>query len=560
MSEFINDLKMVMKFLKYLKISKYKLIVIIFVMVISNVTNIIQPLLIGNLIDFINRKEFHEIYVTFIYLIVSFIISQVTKFFTDKLLIKYTSILEIDIKKEMFNAILKKDLIAFNKISVGKLLNSLEEDSRVFSNLLNSNIHVFISIVSLLTITILMLTISPVLTIVHFFMLPIVTISTGVFGKLIKKKIIVLKSTHDLYSIFLNESFYGFKNLKIFNSTEGRVNDFENRNKKIYDIGIDKVLLESKSQITISTITFISQIIMLIMGVFLILNRSLTIGKLVSFNSYSTNFRNTSSSLSNISSLVQDMSVSLNRIQDILENVDINLNQKRTSKSLIGKINNISCENLKFKYNDINAIADISFKISGNGIYVINGKSGSGKTTLLNILSSMYNDYSGNLKLNSIELKDINPESLLNKISFGVQDYYVYSLSIYENIMMYRNFSYEDVEQTCKRLDIHEVIKSMPKGYDTILNSEGISLSGGQIQRICIARAILSKSDVYLFDEITSNLDTNTIIQVVKVIESLSEDSIVIISTHADLPFKKEINYLDIFSKSIKNNSCNLSL
>lgn len=118
-----------------------------------------------------------------------------------------------------------------------------------------------------------------------------------------------------------------------------------------------------------------------------------------------------------------------------------------------------------------------------------------------------------------------------------MQDNFLFSLSIKDNISLYREIEFNDIVNACKKLKIHDIIMTLPNKYDTILNKNGTDLSGGQKQRICIARSIVSKPDIYLFDEITSAVDKNNVEEILKIIEDLTQNAIVILTSHDDLNF-----------------------
>ena len=133
--------------------------------------------------------------------------------------------------------------------------------------------------------------------------------------------------------------------------------------------------------------------------------------------------------------------------------------------------------------------------------------------------------------INDINLRDINEHSLRNKLNYIMQDNFLFSLSIKDNISLYREIEFNDIVNACKKLKIHDIIMTLPNKYDTILNKNGTDLSGGQKQRICIARSIVSKPDIYLFDEITSAVDKNNVEEILKIIEDLAQNAIVILTS-----------------------------
>nr|WP_284693979.1 ABC transporter ATP-binding protein [Paeniclostridium ghonii] len=241
---------------------------------------------------------------------------------------------------------------------------------------------------------------------------------------------------------------------------------------------------------------------------------------------------------SKLNSTIQQISVSITRVNEVLKYNIEKITEKIKKSKLSSSIEELTVRNLSYSTNEnIEILKNTNLKFSKNNIYIIKGESGSGKTTLLNILSSFLENYTGEILLNNTELKHIDTKFIRNKISYITQENYLFSMSIKENIALYRDIDLDDIENVCKKLNIHETIISLPEKYDTIINKNGTNLSGGQIQRLCIARAIVTDPDVYLFDEITSSIDKKNTDEIVNIIEEISKNSIVILTSHEDLKF-----------------------
>ncbi|MFI3230113.1 MAG: ABC transporter ATP-binding protein/permease [bacterium] len=199
-------------------------------------------------------------------------------------------------------------------------------------------------------------------------------------------------------------------------------------------------------------------------------------------------------------------------------------------------------ENMSFKYTSIdgedvnantNILENISFS-SGIGITAIVGKSGCGKSTIANILSARERDYQGNVLLNNIELKNINKQDLYNNLTFVNAHGYIFQGTIYDNLIMAdnnNNLNKDDMIKALKKVNLWEFL-DQEKGLETVLTERGSNLSGGQKQRLNLARALLRNSDIYIFDEVTSNIDPKSEDDIMRVIKELSQTKIVIIISH----------------------------
>ena len=166
------------------------------------------------------------------------------------------------------------------------------------------------------------------------------------------------------------------------------------------------------------------------------------------------------------------------------------------------------------------------------------------------ILSKLESNYSGKIFFNDLNLDEIPNRIFRKKVCFVTQNSELFSTSILDNLTYgYDGNSIEDVVDVCKKLDIHDFISNLPLGYESKLSNYGDNISGGQAQRICIARAILSNADVYIFDEITSALDKINRSKVIDCINELAEKKIVIMSSHQDILTSNEQSVLNLSVK-----------
>lgn len=537
-NDYKNDLKLFIKTIKKLKVNRFKLCIIFSLMIISNILQLATPLLFGNIINGVIDKSMYLVKLNLSYMFLIFCVSTLLNYITNMMLIKLTYSVEVSMKQNVFNSILNIPYSNFLKLEKGKLINNIEDDATVFSRLLSENISLLIQFISLVISFLFMLYISPILTLITLLTFPITGIMFIYSGKKIKSKEIEYRDNNDRFVSFLSESFYGWKFLKIFNAEKERNNIFKIMVENIKSLQIKIFKIEFISQISTNTVTFIINAINILVAVHLIFNGKLTLGMLTAFNEYSDVFKSILLIFSKFNSTIQQISVSIGRANEVLKYNIEKIGQNMISKGLEASIDEITINNMSyFTPENIEILKDININFSKNNIYVIKGESGSGKTTLLNILSRFIDDYSGEILINNIELKNIDKEYFRNKISYITQENYLFSMSIKENISLYREVSLDDIKNVCRKLNIHDTIMALSNQYDTIINKNGADLSGGERQRLCIARAIVSNPDVYLFDEITSAIDKKNTNEIVKIIEEISKNAIVILTSHDDLEF-----------------------
>lgn len=534
--EFCVDVLLIIKYIKKLDIKKYEFFIMLILILIEMFFSLLDPFIVGRIIDSISSKSV-DIYKYILLLTFLFILTIIIYRIESIYLLKITARIEKKIKLDIFSQILMfsyKDTINIDK---GLLINNIEEDGMIASNIFNELLNFIKCVVSIVIILVIMLTMNIGLSAIVLLFVPIEAIIFILMGKLIKNRLKELMELKDRYMNFINDSLNALKIFKIFNIGNKRNKKFEVLTNDVYTAAVNKKKMEIDMYIVVDFISFISSMLILLIGSILCLKNIITIGTLVSFNSYASKFKLESNNLSNFNALIQDISVSLERIENIYSNYKID---EISTISIIDdrntNINSIELNNVSFSYTeDISVINDFSFKFEKGNIYKIVGESGKGKSTFFDILAGLYPELSDRFIINESEKFDFN--NYKNNLVYIDQNSYIFTDSIYENISLYRNIEQKIVEKVCKTLDLDKVIDSLSNKYNTVINKES-NLSGGQKQRILIARAFVEKKEVYIFDEITSALDYENKKRFYKLIEKIKDDSIIIFASHEEEAFK----------------------
>lgn len=535
--EFCVDVLLIIKYIKKLDIKKYEFFIMLILILIEMFFSLLDPFIVGRIIDSISSKSV-DIYKYILLLTFLFILTIIIYRIESIYLLKITARIEKKIKLDIFSQILMfsyKDTINIDK---GLLINNIEEDGMIASNIFNELLNFIKCVVSIVIILVIMLTMNIGLSAIVLLFVPIEAIIFILMGKLIKNRLKELMELKDRYMNFINDSLNALKIFKIFNIGNKRNEKFEVLTNDVYTAAVNKKKMEIDMYIVVDFISFISSILILLIGSILCLKNIITIGTLVSFNSYASKFKLESNNLSNFNALIQDISVSLERIENIYSNYKIDeilttsiIDDKNTN------INSIELNNVSFSYTEnINIINDFSVKFEKGNIYKMVGESGKGKSTIFDILAGLYPELSDRFTINESEKFDFN--NYKNNLVYIDQNSYIFTDSIYENISLYRNIEQKIVEKVCKTLDLDKVIDSLSNKYNTVINKES-NLSGGQKQRILIARAFVEKKEVYIFDEITSALDYENKKRFYKLIEEIKDDSIIIFASHEEEAFKE---------------------
>lgn len=262
----------------------------------------------------------------------------------------------------------------------------------------------------------------------------------------------------------------------------------------------------------------------------LILNGEYNIATLVLIMGYFDNIQQSYDSVTDVILNITKSSVAIERVYKLL-------NYKAPLKQVFGKDNTddiagkVRFDNVSFTYGRKPQMRKVSFTLYPGSLTGIVGKSGSGKSTIFRLLLRLYKPTKGKITIDGKNIRDYTKEVYASNVSIVTQKPFVFDMTIRENLNMVDSNQEHQIE-ACKMAGIHDAIMRLDKGYDTILVSDATNLSAGQKQLLALARTLLSRAEILLFDEVTSTLDADTTKQVVKVLKNLKKDHTVLVITH----------------------------
>lgn len=528
-------------------LSKYKIaLIIVFIFAIgSTIFTIVGPKILGNAtteifngivgkisggsgIDF---GKIGQILLTLIGLyVISALFSFIQGFTMTGIAQKITYKLREDISKKINRLPMKY----FDKKTHGEVLSVITNDVDTLSANLNQSItQIITSICTLIGILIMMFSISWQMTLISLIILPV---SALLVKNIVGKSQKYFKAQQD-YLGHVNgqvEEVYGGLNIvKVFNA-EGRVtNEFQKANDNLYHSAWKSQFLSGLMFPVMNFIGNVGYVAVAVAGGYLAIQGTITVGNIQSFIQYNKQFTQPINQIAQISSMLQAMVAAAERVFEFLEEDE----EKDTAKPGINTENlqgNVKFDHVKFGYDQgTTIINDFNCDVKDGQKIAIVGPTGAGKTTMVKLLMRFYDVTDGVILVDGINIKDFERGDLRKMFGMVLQDTWLFGGTVKENIKYGREDATDDeVIQAAKAAHVHHFIKTLPNGYNSVLNEESSNVSAGQKQLLTIARVILTNPKVLILDEATSSIDTRTEIQIQKAMDNLMKGRTSFIIAH----------------------------
>jgi len=526
--------------------SKYKknLISGIIIIIAARLLLLITPGLIRNSINVIDNYRTgtisnfeiveNELINNIFLILLASVLAGLFTFLTRQTIINVSRYVEFDLKNEIYDQYQKLSLNFYKVNQTGDLMNRISEDVSKVRMYVGPAFMYSINTITLLVIVIIyMYKQSPILTFYTLSPLPFLSITIYKLSKLINKKSIVVQEKLSELSSFTQESFSGITLIKSYSIENKNYEDFNSLSEKCKQSQISLVKLQALFFPLMILLIGLSNLFVIYIGGIQYFEGNLEgIGTIAEFIIYVNMLTWPVASLGWISSIVQQAEASQKRINEFLKEKSEIVNQNDTKFNLN---NEIEFKNVGFTYKDtgINALNNINFKLKKGDKLGIIGKTGSGKSTLLNLIVRLYNLDEGEIKVDNKNINSIDIKSLRSQIGYVPQDVFLFSDTIENNIKFGSiNSTEKEIINVCKIADIHNNIEGFENKYKTLLGERGVNLSGGQKQRISIARALIRKPKLLIFDDCLSAVDTETEENIIKSLNNLNYPTTSIFVSH----------------------------
>ena len=534
-----KDFKKTMKTLaKYLKPYSLSIIIVIIFAIGSAAFSIVGPKILGEatteIFNGLVKKvtttnaegiNFTRIGEIILFLVGLYLISVIFSLIQGWVMSGVAQKVSYNMRKEISEKINRMPLKYFDTKTHGEVLSRVTNDVDTVSQTLNQSLsQMLTAATTLIGVLIMMFSINWIMTLASLIVIPV---SVGLIAVVVKKSQKYFKTQQE-YLGYVNgqveELYGGHTVVQAFNREEESIKEFNKINDKLYDSAWKSQFLSGTMQPLMMFVGNLSYVIVSILGGYLVIKNKIEVGDIQSFIQYVRSFNQPISQMAQISNQLQSTAAAAERVFEFLneEEEDVTVENPISIEGLQGRID---FQNVRFGYDENRTIIkDFTAHVKPGQKVALVGPTGAGKSTMIKILMRFYDVNSGAILVDGHNIKDFNRSELRELFGMVLQDTWLFSGSIKENIRYGRlDATDEEVIEASKAAHVHHFIKTLPDGYNMLLNEESSNISQGQKQLLTIARAILADPKILILDEATSSVDTRTELLIQKAMDNLME-------------------------------------
>ncbi|RSK26859.1 ABC transporter ATP-binding protein [Bacillus sp. HMF5848] len=526
-----------MRLLSYVKPYSKSLLPLSFIaVIISTAVRLFVPILIG--IYAIDKAIAQKNMSVLFWIVASIGVLYLLSYVANFLRIRWMNLLGqgviYDLRKHLFQHVQTLSHRFFDSRSAGSILVRIMNDINSLQELFtNGVINLLMDIILLVGIFVILFIISPPLTLAIMIILPIMFFISTSLRKHIRKSWQKVRIKQSKLNSHLNESIQGIRVTQSYTQEQENMKFFDGVNTENFESWRDASQKNAMFRPFVEMSNAIGTAILLWYGTHLISGNSLSVGEFVSFAFYLGMFWEPISRLGQIYNQLLIAMASSERIFEFLDEEPI-VGEKQNAMPLANMKGQIEFKDVEFSYdNKRQALKTISFTIGAGQTVALVGHTGSGKSTIANLISRFYDPTAGSVQIDGHDLRDVTLKSIRNQISFVLQDTFIFSGTIMENIRFGNpEATDEAVIEAAKAVGAHPFIENLPNGYQTEVEERGNVLSVGQRQLLSFARALLADPRIIILDEATASIDTETEIIIQNALKRLLKDRTAIIIAH----------------------------
>ncbi|WP_317979185.1 ABC transporter ATP-binding protein [Paenibacillus glycanilyticus] len=512
-------------------------VVVLFILLLSSGLGLLPPIFIQHIVDdALPNKDMRLLLELVLISLAATVASGLLGVLQSYLNSYISQNIVYDMKNQMYRHLQKMPMQFYSNVKQGEVITRMTSDISGIQGVFNSTVVNFASNLFILATTLgTLFVMNWKLAILGMVVVPLFLFPTRKMGRVRWK---IAKETQEKMSeqnhiIQETLSISGYLLMKLFTKERKEYEGFKAVNAESTRLQIRESMAGRWFMMLLSTFTTIGPMLIYLYGGYLYIQGEISVGEIISFVALLGRIYGPFGQMTNLYVDINRSIALFERIFDYFDMEPVIVNKPEALPADIsGK--NIEFEDVSFAYQkDKPALRKISFTAESGTMTALVGPSGAGKTTITNLLPRLYERSSGRIRIGGTDIKDMTLESLRSQIGLVTQDSYLFNGTIRENLM-YANdeASEEEMREACKAAYIHDFIMELPDGYDTVVGNRGMKLSGGEKQRISIARVLLKDPAIIILDEATSSLDTLSEYYIQKAMSVLLQNKTSIVIAH----------------------------
>lgn len=481
--------------------------------IIPTIEGMITSILVSDANDIINqvagaKVDFNTIYMTILILIIIYIIKMICQAIAVFCITNSIQSAMKDLRSTLQNKIRYLPVKYFDTNQIGDVLSKITNDVDTISNALQQTLTQIISGVLTVTFSIIMIArINLIMTGIVLVLIPSALLIINFIVKRSQQRFKAQQNAIGKLNGAITEMYSGYNEILLYNKQDDAIKKFKEINDELCENAFKAQFMSSIISPSISLVTYLIIGSIGVVGSIFVIDGTILIGQLQAFIRYIWHISDPVSQISNFSSQIQSAFAAIGRISNILNETEEEVIENPIKLDKVK--GNVTFENVCFGYKDNNVIKNLNLEVKSGQTVAIVGPTGAGKTTLINLLLRFYDVNQGSIKIDGVDIRDMNRDDLRSIFGMVLQDTWLFSGTIYDNIHYGRIDARKDeVIDAAKNANVHHFVKTLSDGYDMEINEEANNISQGEKQLLTIARALLKNPQIMILDEATSSVDT----------------------------------------------------
>jgi len=522
----------------YFREEKNKILIAFILVILSTFLTLLVPYFTGKIVDALTVSKENinlvEVRKLILFVLTFYVLSSLFMFMQEFLIAGISQRVVYKIRKDVFDKFQKMPVIFFDRTTHGELMSRVTNDIDNINNTISQTMIQFMqTLISTIGTVIIMFYINKIMTLITLATVPIVLLVTKTIANNTKKYFKTQQQFLGSLNGHIEESISGIDVVRMFNKEDDMILKFKKYNDDLKEVGVKAQIWSGFIMPIMNAIGNLTFVIIVLSGSLLVLNNAITIGVVTSFIFYSKQFQKPINELASTFNQLQSGIAGAERVFEILDEEDEREDEPDAieARDIKGKV---EFKHVYFNYSENKEVLkDVSFMVEAGTNVALVGPTGAGKTTIVNLLTNFYEVTRGEILIDDVNIKKYKKNSLRNMFGVVLQDTYLFSGTIKENIRYGKlDATDEEIILACQISNADEFIKRLPDGYNTYIAEGGSNLSQGQRQLLAIARAVLKDPSILILDEATSNVDTRTELKIQEAMINLMKNRTTFIIAH----------------------------